>query len=180
MAAFIIEMTKLPFVIVLVISILTFLKADELGELKRSSMTLYFQDYFGGNNATMKPVTFSGDAWSFKQFGTIFCTDDPITVTMDQGSAQVGRAQGIYVTSALDGSNTHVLISVVFTNDEFGGSTLEVQGTSKQFERVREVAVVGGTGRFRLARGYVTFETVHIDLSLSYSIIEGNFTIWHY
>ncbi|KAL4555556.1 hypothetical protein LXL04_038178 [Taraxacum kok-saghyz] len=174
------KFTKLSFVIILLISFLTFLKGDELGELKRSSMTLYFQDYFGGPNATMKPVTFSADAWSFKQFGTIFCTDDPITVTMDQGSAEIGRAQGIYVTSALDGSNSHVLISLVFTNKEFGGSTLEVQGASKQFERVREVAVVGGTGKFRLARGYATFETVHLDLSLSYSIIEGNFTVWHY
>ncbi|KAI3491295.1 hypothetical protein L1887_44389 [Cichorium endivia] len=174
------KMTKLSFIIMSLISIIASLKAHELGELKRSSMTLYFQDYFGGPNATMKPVTFSADAWSFKQFGTIFCTDDLITVAMDQGSAQVGRAQGIYVTSALDGSNTHVLISIVFTNEEFGGSTLEVQGASKQFEKVREVAVVGGTGTFRLARGYVTFETVHLDMSLSYSVIEGNFTVWHY
>ncbi|KVH88982.1 hypothetical protein Ccrd_024222 [Cynara cardunculus var. scolymus] len=122
-------------------------------------MTLFFQDYFGGPNATMKPVTFSLDPWSFKQFGTIFYTDDPINMGMDQESGQVARAQGIY---------------------EFDGSTLEVQGASKQFERVREVAVVGGSGRFRLARGYATLGTVHLDLSLSYSIIEGNFTVWHY
>ncbi|KAI3769677.1 hypothetical protein L6452_00787 [Arctium lappa] len=172
--------TKLTFIIISLVAIFTSSKADQLSELKQTSMTLYFQVYFGGPNATMKPITFSADPWSFKQFGTIFCTDDPMNVGIDQDSAQVARAQGIYVTSALDGSNTHVLISIVFSNEEFDGSTLEVQGTSKQFERVREVAVVGGTGRFQLARGYATLETVHLDLSLSYSIIEGNFTLWHY
>ncbi|KAI3465631.1 hypothetical protein Pfo_022294 [Paulownia fortunei] len=153
----------------------------ELGQPKETKMTVYFQDYSGGPNPTVVEITGRPDGLlSFTKFGSIFCTDDPITEEFEESSAQVARAQGLYVTSALDGSNTHVLISIVFTNEENKGSTLEVQGSSAQFERVREVAVVGGTGKFRLARGYVTFETIHYDHALHYAVIQCNLTVLHY
>ncbi|XP_073149429.1 dirigent protein 22-like [Henckelia pumila] len=154
----------------------------ELPQHKETGMTLYFQDYSGGPNATVIEITGPANdgLLAFTKFGTIFCTDDPITEGIDRESREIARAQGLYVTSALDGSNTHVLISVVFNDEEFKGSTLEIQGTSAQFERVREVAVVGGTGIFRLARGYATFETIHYDPSLHHAIIQCNITVLHY
>ncbi|KAL2521994.1 Dirigent protein 23 [Forsythia ovata] len=153
----------------------------ELGQPKETKMTLYFQDYSGGPNATVVQITGQHDGLlSFIKFGAIFCTDDPITQGFDPSSAEIARAQGLYVTSALDGSNTHVLISIVFTNEEYKGSTLEIQGSSAQFERVREVAVVGGTGKFRLARGYVSFETIHYDSMIYYAVIQCNVTVLHY
>ncbi|XP_027064157.1 dirigent protein 22-like [Coffea arabica] len=154
----------------------------ELGELKETSMTIYFQDQYGGPNATVAqilPENPDGHL-SFKKFGAIFCTDDLVTEGFDVSSTQVARAQGVYITSALDGSNTHVLVSIVFNNGEFKGSTLEVQGASAQFERVREVAVVGGTGKFRFARGYVTFETIHINSAANLAVIQCNITVLHY
>lgn len=86
----------------------------------------------------------------------------------------------MYVTAGLDGMNSHVMISLVFTNEEYGGSTLQIQGISKQFEPVREVAVVTGTGKFRFARGYATFETHFLDLPTQYAIIRCNDTVQHY
>ncbi|KAK4420541.1 Dirigent protein 23 [Sesamum alatum] len=158
----------------------TYSMAD-LIQPKETKMTLYFQDYSGGPNATVVEITGQPDGLlRFTKFGAMFCTDDPITEGFDESSPQIARAQGLYVTSALDGSNTHVLISIVFTNEEYKGSTLETQGTSAQFEQVREVAVVGGTGKFRLARGYVTFETIHYDHTLHYAVIQCNVTVLHY
>ncbi|PIN21166.1 hypothetical protein CDL12_06139 [Handroanthus impetiginosus] len=160
--------------------IFTCSKAD-LGHPKETKMTVYFQDYSGGPNATVIEITDQSiGLLSFTKFGAIFCTDDPVTEEFEESSAQVARAQGIYVTSALDGSNTHVLISIVFTNEEYRGSTLEVQGSSAQFERVREVAVVGGTAKFRFARGFVTFETIHYDQTLHHAVIQCNITVLHY
>ena len=91
-----------------------------------------------------------GKIWSFTSFGTVFVTDDPITEAPDPNSAPVGRGRGMYITSALDGSTTHVLISIVFTNGQFSGSTLEIQGSSPQFQKHREVSMVYGPGRFIL------------------------------
>ncbi|XP_057790751.1 dirigent protein 22-like [Salvia miltiorrhiza] len=170
---------KLPISLIF-IAFFTFSNA-ELGLIKETKMTTYFQDYSGGPNATVIEITGqSNGLLSFTKFGAIFCTDDPITEGVEESSAQIARAQGIYVTSALDGSNTHVLISIVFINEEYKGSTLELQGTSAQFERVREVAVVGGTGKFRLARGYATFETLSYDHASHYAVIQCNITALHY
>ncbi|CAI9754853.1 unnamed protein product [Fraxinus pennsylvanica] len=146
-------------------------------------MSIYFQDWSGGSNATIIQITMQqhpNEHLNFTKFGAIFVTDDPITKGFDGNSTQVGRAQGMYVTSALDGSNTHVLISIVFTNEEYKGSTLEIQGSSAQFDRVREVAVVGGTGKFRLARGYVSFETIYYDPTIYYVVVQCNVTVLHY
>ncbi|EEF37552.1 dirigent protein 22 [Ricinus communis] len=153
-------------------------RAQQAKEIK---MSLYFQDISSGPNATVIPVAgIAAKHWTFTQFGTIFVTDEPITETADPNSAPVGRAQGIYATSALDGLNAHVMISIVFTNGEYGGSTLQIQGSSKQFEGVREVAVVAGTGLFRYARGYATFETYYLDIPAAYSIIRCNISVLHY
>ncbi|KAA8526521.1 hypothetical protein F0562_008276 [Nyssa sinensis] len=166
-------------------------------------MTLYLQDRSTGPNATVVPITgIPGQLWSSSNFGTVLCSDNPITEGLDEHSAQIGRApvisddpitesidknsaeiargQGIYVTSSLDGANTLVLLSIVFTNREYNGSTLEIQGRSIQLASVREVSVISGTGKFRFARGYATFETVYLDTSIGYSVIRCNVTALHY
>ncbi|KAF7848275.1 hypothetical protein BT93_L2141 [Corymbia citriodora subsp. variegata] len=134
-----------------------------------TEMVLYFQDFLLG------PTPPS----SRSQFGTVFIADDPITETPDPSSAMVGRAQGMYVISALDASSAQAIFSIVFTNQAYNGSTLEIQGTGKQLERVLEYSVVAGTGKFRFARGYATFETIPMDVSRGYSVIQCNVTVRH-
>lgn len=73
-----------------------------------------------------------------------------------------------------------MIMSIIFINGEYKGSTLEVQGPYEQSEQVTEVAVVGGTGKFRLARGYVTFETLYYDPVRVYSATQTNITVLHY
>ncbi|KAF2284938.1 hypothetical protein GH714_032700 [Hevea brasiliensis] len=142
------------------------------GRLVETKMTMYFHGFSSGPNATVVAVAgITGKHWSFTQFGTVLVTDDPITLTPDIRSAPVGRAQGMYATAGLDGINSQVMMSIVFANRVYGGSTLEIQGTSKQFDKVRELSVVSGTGRFRYARGYVTFETYFVDKASVYSVV---------
>ncbi|KAL5573370.1 hypothetical protein UlMin_022967 [Ulmus minor] len=147
--------------------------------LKETKIVFFLQDVSSGSNATVVPVTgITGKPWSFRSFGTIFAVDDPITQTPDRKSTPIGRAQGMFLTSALDGSNVLVSISIVFTNAEYyNGSTLELQGISKQNERYKEISVVSGTGSFRLARGYATFETIYYDDRTNYSIIRTTISL---
>lgn len=145
---------------------------------KETNMVVYFQDYVGVPNATGIPFAdIPGKLWTFISFGTVYCTDDPLTEGIDRDSAPVGRGQGLYVTSALDGSSLLVLVSILFTNKKYKGSTLQIQGTSRIFEKYREVSVVSGTGKFRFARGYATFETVLVDSANGYSVIQCNITV---
>jgi hypothetical protein len=86
----------------------------------------------------------------------------------------------MYVTVGLDGLNSHVMISIVFTNKEYSGSTLEIQGVSKKFEVVREVSVVAGTGKFRFARAYATFETYSYHVATHHAVSRCNVTVQHF
>ncbi|XP_041003108.1 dirigent protein 22-like [Juglans microcarpa x Juglans regia] len=151
-------------------------------QLTETKLSLYAQDFsaFGSPNATVIPVAgIAGKAWTFTQFGTLYVSDDTLTETADPKSLKVGQLQGMYITSGLDGLNSHISVSVVFTSKAYNGSTLQLQGISKQFEAVREVSVVGGTGKFRLARGYATFETYFLDIPTQYSVVRCNVTVLH-
>ncbi|KAF7848273.1 hypothetical protein BT93_L2139 [Corymbia citriodora subsp. variegata] len=143
-----------------------------------TELVLYSQDIFAGPNANDVPVVgIPGKAWSFTQFGTVFAADEPMTKTPDPSSAIIGRAQGMYLISALDGSSVEAVFSIVFSNQAYNGSTLEIQGTGKTLAKVVEYAVVGGTGKFRFARGYATLETIPVNAT--HAVNQFNVTVRH-
>lgn len=144
--------------------------------LNQGSIIVYLHDYSGRRNATVVPVIgISGKPWVFSSFGTIFAVDDPVTAAPSANSQIIGRAQGILVTNSLNGSNMQMVISIVFNGEE--GSTLQIQGTTRQSQRFREVSVVSGTGNYRFARGYVVLETVSYDPNTSYAMVLCNITL---
>ncbi|KAJ7981281.1 Dirigent protein [Quillaja saponaria] len=113
--------TPPKFMYLLLLFILTVLACEATSQKPRqTNLVFYFQDVASGPNATVIPVAgVPGKIWSFNSFGTIFVVDDPITQTPNRNSTQVGRAQGLFVASALDGSNVHVMLSIVFTTIEY-------------------------------------------------------------
>ncbi|KAL6140168.1 hypothetical protein ACLB2K_058469 [Fragaria x ananassa] len=167
--------------LILVLSTTVLAMASTHHEFKETQLSIYLQDFNAGPNLTDTPIVgIAGKLWRYDQFGTVYIVDDPITVGPSHKSAVVGRAQGTFVTASLDGRNALVLLSIVFTNKKYNGSTIEIQGNSKQFKPIREVAVVSGTGKFRFARGYATFETYFVDQPTGYSVIRSNITVQHY
>ena len=147
-------------------------------KLKQTNIVFYMQEWESGANITSIPVAgIPKKPWATLAFGTIFAIDDALTESSDRKSAQVGRAQGIFVNTALDGTDLHLLMSLVFTNKEYNGSTLEIQGADRLFQKYREVSVVSGTGKFRFARGYATLETVYLDMPNANAILRWNVTV---
>ncbi|ESW04525.1 hypothetical protein PHAVU_011G102300 [Phaseolus vulgaris] len=150
----------------------TVLYVAEAEEPLPKTIVLYLQDTVKGPNATVSPIIgLTGKDWSFDQFGTIFAVDDPIVLTPNPFSSAVGRAQGMLVVSARDGANVFVALSLVFTNFQYSGSSIQIQGVSRQHEKFREVSVVSGTGKFRFVKGYAVFETAYYDANTAHSII---------
>ncbi|KAK6918846.1 Dirigent protein [Dillenia turbinata] len=134
----------------------------------KTNMVFYMHDWHSGTDTTAIPVAgVKNKPWNTIQFGTL-------------ASAQVGRAHGVYVNSALDGSDLHLVLSLVFTSKEHNGSTLEIQGADRLFQEYREVSVVSGTGKFRFARGYATLETAFLDFKIADASIRWNLTVLHY
>ncbi|KAH7861188.1 hypothetical protein Vadar_022818 [Vaccinium darrowii] len=171
-----------PIVLALILAIFSYSsQAHDHRQLKETNLTLYIHEFSGGPNATAAIVTgIPGKVWSYPSFGTIFLIDDPITTGLDMNSPEIARGQGIYVTSSLDGGKAHATVSVVFSDKKYNGSTLEIQGNSVQSSKIAEYAVVGGTGKFRFATGFVTLEVLFYDPTTFYSVSRCNFIVLHH
>ncbi|KAI5390128.1 hypothetical protein KIW84_075452, partial [Lathyrus oleraceus] len=122
-------------------------------------------------------IGINGKVWSYNTFGTIFVVDDPVTLSPSPFSTLIGKAQGTITVTSQDGANVYIVLSIVFNDVQYAGSTLEIQGTSRQRDNLRELGVVSGTGRFRFARGFAVFETISYDPTSSESVIRLTVTL---
>ncbi|WCJ37543.1 Disease resistance-responsive (dirigent-like protein) family protein [Euphorbia peplus] len=146
--------------------------------LRETKLSVFLHNFQSGPNATVAVVAgVAGKKWSFIEFGSLIVTDNPVTETSNIKSTPVGRAQGMYATAGLDGINSQVMLTLVFSNKKYDGSTLEIQGISKQFDKIRELSVISGTGKFRYARGFATFETFFVANPPNYSVVRLNVTV---
>lgn len=146
--------------------------------IRETHMMFYLQDWVTGKNATALPIARRNAKSKPTDFGTLVVIDDAVTAGPKRSSPQVGRAQGIYVNSMLDGSDVHLAFSIIFTNAKYNGSTLEIQGADRFSLNRREVSVVSGTGEFRFVRGYAVMSTVFFR-NLN-AVVQCNVTLRHY
>ncbi|RRT68507.1 hypothetical protein B296_00038258 [Ensete ventricosum] len=107
-------------------------------------------------------------------FGDIYVIDDPLTTGPSPSSPLVGRAQGFYAMASQDPADIALLLTVnlVFTEGEYKGSTLAILSRDAILSPVRELPVVGGSGKLRLARGYVLMKTYSFNHTLGDAILE--------
>ncbi|KAL0376228.1 UNVERIFIED_CONTAM: Dirigent protein 11 [Sesamum calycinum] len=87
-------------------------------------------------------------------------------------SREVGRIQGLIGLADFHEKALVMLLNVVFTEGEYKGSTLSILGRNPLDDEVREVPVVGGTGGFRMARGYAVTTTYAVDKAHTHGVIE--------
>lgn len=121
-----------------------------------------------------------GPKTSVLQFGTIIAVDDPVTEGPDPKSKEIGRAQGLYINSQLDGKGLHLVFSVIFTEGEYKGSSLEIQGADIFSMKEREFSVVSGTGFFRFVKGFGIMTTEFMDIPNLKAILKLDITVRHY
>ncbi|XP_006658818.1 dirigent protein 1-like [Oryza brachyantha] len=124
---------------------------------------LYIHETFSGSNATVAPPVVPSPLGANATFGEVGVLDDALRAGEDPASDLVGRFQGLFVGTDLGSPSYMSAVTLVFTAGEYSGSTITVQG---QFSfdaadgSAVERSVVGGTGRFRMARGYSLMEVV--------------------
>ncbi|CAN1306974.1 Dirigent protein 21, partial [Linum perenne] len=116
-------------------------------------------------------------------FGSITIMDDPITSgpTRDspRDSPLVGRAQGVYIGASQSTFGLLMAMNFVFVGGEYNGSSLAIMGRNEVPLKVRELPVVGGTGVFRLAKGYALLKTYLFHVEAGIAVVEYNVYVWH-
>lgn len=91
-------------------------------------------------------------------FGTLTVIDDELTEGHELGSGLVGKAQGFYIASSVDGTSQTLAFTVMF---EHGGyeDTISFFGVHRTAVSESQIAVMGGTGKFVNAKGFATIKT---------------------
>ncbi|KAK7363479.1 hypothetical protein VNO77_05623 [Canavalia gladiata] len=148
---------------------------------KQTNLVFYVHDHFTGQDSTAATVAGkSGPTSNILHFGTVAIVDDPVTEGPTTQSPLIGRAQGMYINSQLDGKGLYMVFSVIFSDGEFKGSSLEIQGSDIFTMKEREFGVVSGTGYFRFVKGYGIMETYSMDIANLKATLKLNVTVKHY
>ncbi|KAL0436733.1 UNVERIFIED_CONTAM: Dirigent protein 19 [Sesamum radiatum] len=144
---------------------------------KFSRFRVYWHDILGGGAPTsvriVKSPTQNG-------FGTINMIDNPLTLGPELSSKLVGKAQGFYALASQEEVGLLMTMNFVFTEGKYNGSTITVLGRNAVFNEVREMPVIGGSGLFRFARGYVQARTHMFDVKTGDATVEYSVYVMHY
>ncbi|KAI4310642.1 hypothetical protein MLD38_035605 [Melastoma candidum] len=148
---------------------------------KLTHLHFYFHDVVTGPNTTAIRVaeapTTNNSATSF---GAVVVFDNRLTVDHDIGSRLVGRAQGTYTLASQEEFGLLMVFDCVFLEGKYNGSSINIMGRNSVFAKVREMPVVGGSGVFRLARGYAQAQTYAFDMKTGLTIVEYDVYVFHY
>ncbi|CAK7325051.1 unnamed protein product [Dovyalis caffra] len=124
---------------------------------KTTHLHFYFHDIVSGENATAVRIAGPRDG---STFGNTMMADDSLTEGSELSSKLVGKAQGLYAFAAQNDFSLLMVLNFAFTEGEYNGSSISILGRNQILNDVREMPIVGGSGLFRLARGYALAHTV--------------------
>ncbi|CAA7017707.1 unnamed protein product [Microthlaspi erraticum] len=100
----------------------------------------------------------SGSALQMLMFGTMTVIDDELTEGHELGSGLLGKAQGYYVASAVDGTSQTMAFTAMFESGGYEDS-ISLFGVHRTAASESHLGVMGGTGKYVNARGFAIVKT---------------------
>ncbi|CAE5967144.1 unnamed protein product [Arabidopsis arenosa] len=146
---------------------------------KLTHLRVYWHDILSGQNPTAIMIQ-KAVSNSSTSFGSITMMDNALTSDVPVNSTVVGQAQGFYAGAAQRELGFLMAMNFAFKTGKYNGSTITILGRNTVFSKVREMPVVGGSGVFRLARGYVEARTKWFDPKTGDATVEYNCYVLHY
>lgn len=182
-------MAKQALVIMLIfISLVAIVQGQEVNWAKRfeaeketvTNLQFYFHDTVSGRTPSAVRVAQANETdKSLTLFGAVLMADDPLTEGPEPTSKLVGRAQGLYGSAGQVELGLIMAMSYGFIDGMYSGSCFSIIGRNSALNPVREMPIVGGTGLFRMARGYAIAHTHWFDPTTGDAIVWYNVTIVH-
>ncbi|KAI3966065.1 hypothetical protein MKW92_040602 [Papaver armeniacum] len=140
--------------------------SSEIKTKKITRLHLFLHDMASGKDpSSVKVVDHSNTYNSPGYFGFVAMADDILREGPEPTSKAIGRAQGLIAFASREEFAEIMSMSFVFTDGEFKGSSASILGRNPIFQPVREMPIIGGTGSFRFARGFVVSKTHWVDVT---------------
>ncbi|XP_031501900.1 dirigent protein 22-like [Nymphaea colorata] len=147
---------------------------------KVTRLRFYWHDVVSGKNPTSITIV-QGPSLNYSTgFGSVQMIDNPLTEGPELTSKQVGRCQGIYASASQQDLGLLMSMNLVFTEGRYNGSTLSIIGRNSVFHKLREMPVVGGSGAFRMARGYALLRTHWLDMNTGDASVQYDVVVVHH
>ncbi|XP_060169331.1 dirigent protein 23-like [Lycium barbarum] len=141
-------------------------KRVDTGKEVVTTLQFYFHDKLSGSNpSAVRIAQADGTNNSNTLFGALLMIDDALTIGPEPTSKLIGRARGLYGSAGQTDMGLIMVVSYGFTDGIYQGSSFSLLSLNPAMNPVREMAIVGGTGLFRLARGYAIAQTYSANAS---------------
>ncbi|XP_049379171.1 dirigent protein 19-like [Solanum stenotomum] len=147
---------------------------------KLSHFKFYFHDILSGTKPTSIMIVPPPKNTAKTGFGIVNMIDNALTLEPKLSSNIIGRAQGFYGSSSLSELSLLMIMNFNFIEGKYNGSSLAVLGRNSIVETVREMPVIGGSGLFRFARGYVQAKTISLNVKTKDAIVQYDVYVLHY
>jgi uncharacterized membrane protein len=171
-----------PVIVSALFIILSFTTAAEASSYGQPTTHLhfYFHEVFSsGPNSTVAMLTPARDGVSNGSvFGMMGVVDDMLREGSDPSSRLIGRVQGLSAGTSLSDGALLTALNIRFTDEPYNGSTLQVFGRAL-LGTVMERPIIGGTGAFRMARGYTLSKKVESPDPSTLLVLEYDAYVWH-
>ncbi|KAE8788805.1 dirigent protein 15-like [Hordeum vulgare] len=153
-----------------------------LGKEKVTNLHFYLHDTLSGRDPTAVPVARGAGATPRPgdptPFSSVYVVDDVLTEGPERTSRVVGSAQGLYASTGRHALG--LVLGIDFALNDYNGSSFVVFSRNPVADGDgRELAVVGGRGAFRMARGFALLRTHYLNTGNGDAIIEYNVTLLH-
>lgn len=156
-------------------------KRVESGKEVVTNLQFYFHDTLSGKSPSAVRVAQATQTNnSLTLFGALMMVDDPLTEGPEPTSKPLGHARGLYGSAAQTELGLVMILAYCFDDDIYKGSSFSLMSINSAMQPVREMAIVGGTGLFRMARGYAIAQTHWLDPTTGDAIVGYNVTIATY
>lgn len=142
----------------------------------------YFDIHKGQNPSAVAVARANGSTTPHAApFGTVYAIDNTLREGPEQTSKDIGNARGLYVSAGRGDLVTMVMyVDYEFTSGKFKGSSFCVVSRNPVTEPVREMAVVGGRGKFRMVRGFAEIRTYKTtNVTAGNGVVEYRVTLFH-
>lgn len=160
-------------------------KPANLKQEKVTRLRFYLHDIISGKNPSAVRIAHANlSVDSAVGFGSLFAMDDPLTIGPGKDSKEIGNGRGMYVSGSKDISKFTIVMyaDLAFTTGKFNGSSISVFSRNPVAEEAgeREIGIVGGRGKFRMAKGFVKIKTHQIDMKTGDAVLRYDATVYHY